>query len=356
MRILFIHNYYQQRGGEDVVFEEEVKLLREHGHVVETVEFTNNSFNQSRTGNIIGAIYSLYNSESAQMVGCAIDGFKPDIVHIHNLFYTASPSVIAAAKHRGIPVVMTLHNYRLVCNSGLLSREEEVPCERCLTKIIPLDGILHACFRKSHTQSIQLTAITSLHKLTGIWRSVDRFIVLTEFAREKFLESSLNLKPEQVVVKPNYVDGLDFVPFEKRQNFFLYLGRLHFEKGINSFIEAAYLHNQPVEIIGDGPLRSIVEKASQELPHVTYHGSLPRQKAIEHLKKCRAIVIPSIWYEGLPTTILEAFATGTPVLCSDQSNLNKIVKNHKTGALFKAGNAKSIAETLKNIKIGTLKI
>ena len=349
MRILFVHNYYQQRGGEDGVFEQEVRMLREHGFMVETVEFTNDGFDESIFGNLLGAIRSLYNNQSIARIEQAIDKFRPNVVHIHNLFYTASPSVIKAAKNRGIPVVMTLHNYRLVCNSGMLSREEQVPCERCLAKTVPLDGIRFGCFRNSRPQSAQLTAITSLHKLTGIWRSVDKFIVLTDFARKKILQSSLHLKPEQVVVKPNYIEDLGFSDQTFRQNVFVYIGRLHYEKGIQSLIEASYLHHLPLEIIGDGPLRPLVEKAARELPHVIYNGFLPRNEGLERMKQCRAIIVPSIWYEGLPTTILEAFTTGTPVLCSDQGNLNTIVQAGITGLLFKTGDPISIASTMMSL-------
>lgn len=343
MRILFVHNYYQQRGGEDAVFEQEVSLLRENGYIVETVEFTNAGFDGSFMGNLLGAAKSLYNHESARRVEQAIDAFQPDVVHIHNLFYAASPSVIRAAKQRGIPVVMTLHNYRLVCNSGMLSRADQVPCERCLTKTLPLAGIRHSCFRGSRAQSIQLTAITSLHKLTGIWKSVDRFIVLTDFAREKFLQSSLQLRPEQIVVKPNSIDELDYADPTERNDRFLYIGRLSFEKGIRVLIEAARVGKFPIDIVGDGPFRPLVEQAAAELPNITYIGKLPHDQGIERLKKCKAMILPSIWYEGLPTTILEAFATGTPVICSDQGNLNSIVTDGKTGHLFETGSATSLA-------------
>lgn len=346
MRILFVHNYYQQRGGEDGVFQQEVSSLRENGHAVETVEFTNERFDGSLIGNLLGAVKSLYNSQSARRVEQAIDTFQPDIVHIHNLFYEASPSVIRAAKRRGIPVVMTLHNYRLVCNSGMLSRAEQVPCERCLTKTIPLAGVRYGCFRDSRIQSTQLTAITSLHKLTGLWRSVDRYIVLTEFARKKILESSLNLRPEQVVVKPNAVPDLGYSGPEQREDFFLYIGRLSFEKGIKVLLEAAKSQTFELVIAGDGPFREEVEQVANQYTNVTYVGKLDRQAGIDMMKRAKAILVPSIWYEGLPTTILEAFSTGTPIICSDQENLEEIIGSDETGLFFKTGNSTSLVNTI----------
>ena len=126
-------------------------------------------------------------------------------MHIHNLFYTASPAVIRAAKGRGIPVVMTLHNFRLVCLNGLLMRDGKVPCEDCLTKPFLLAGIRHTCFQKSRIKSAQLSLTLALTNLTGTWRTVDRFVVMTEFVRRKFLASSLGLRPNQIIIKPNAV-------------------------------------------------------------------------------------------------------------------------------------------------------
>ncbi|WP_077919134.1 glycosyltransferase [Spirosoma sp. 209] len=352
MRILFIHNYYQQRGGEDIIFEQEVAMLREAGSIVETVEFTNDGFDGSLLGTVTGAALSLYSSQSARRVEQAIDRFKPDVVHIHNLFYTATPSVIQAVKRRNIPVVMTLHNYRLVCASGMLMREGEVPCERCLTKTIPLDGIRFGCFRDSRLQSTQLTAITSLHKLTGVWRVVDRFIVLTEFARAKMLQSSLQLRPDQVVVKPNAVPDLGYADPAQREDYFLYIGRLSPEKGIQTLLAAFGATSQRLKILGDGPLKADVEKAVQQHPAIQFLGHQPRAAVVEQLKKCRALVVPSIWYEGLPTVILEAFATGTPIIYADQANLRSIVGNY--GTSFAPGDATRLGHVINDVSSAKL--
>ncbi|GAB4017697.1 hypothetical protein GCM10028808_49850 [Spirosoma migulaei] len=239
MRVLLIHNFYQQAGGEDTVFQQEAAMLRENGVDVETLTFTNENFEGTFLNKFGSATRSLYNTDSGNRAGQVIDRFRPDVVHIHNLFYTATAAVIRAAKQRSVPVVMTLHNYRLVCISGLLMREGKIPCETCLTQLVPLAGIRHACFRHSHLQSAQLSLITMLHKLTGIWRRVDRFVVLTEFARQKILTSSLALSPTQVVVKPNFVPDAGYAEPGQRQDQFLFIGRLSPEKGIRVLLEAA---------------------------------------------------------------------------------------------------------------------
>ena len=347
MRVLLIHNFYQQPGGEDAVFIRETSLLRENGVEVETLTFTNDSFEGSLFSTLGAATRTLYNRQSVQRVREAIDRFRPDIVHVHNLFYTASPAVIRAAKRRGVPVVMTLHNFRLVCVNGLLMREGKVPCETCLTQAIPLAGIRHACFRGSVLQSAQLSLTTTLAKLAGTWRSVDRFVVMTDFVRQKFLASSLGLAPEQMVVKPNFVPDTGYADPEQRQGFYLFIGRLSPEKGIDVLLDAARQAPFPLKILGDGPLAPMVIQAAAELPHVTYAGWLGRDDVLEQLKTCRALVVPSVWYEGLPTVMLEAFATGTPIICSDQQNLNQIVRDGQTGLLFKTGNGTDLSRVLR---------
>lgn len=325
MRILLIHNYYQQAGGEDAVFTQEVNLLREQGFPVETLTFTNESFDGSFWGNLRSASMALYNTESARRLEEVIKQFRPDVVHLHNLFYTASASVIRVAKQHGLPVVMTLHNYRLVCVSGLLMRAGKVPCETCLTQTVALAGIRHACFRDSHLQSAQLSLTTLLHKLTGIWRSVDRFVVLTDFARQKFLASSLRPTPDQVVVKANFVPDPGYADPIQRHDHYLFVGRLSPEKGIKVLIKAARTNQLPLQIIGTGPLEAEVIQLAAECPHVTFLGWQNREEVLQAMKTCRALVFPSLWYEGLPTVLLEAFATGTPIICSDGKNLHDIV-------------------------------
>ncbi|GAB3032316.1 glycosyltransferase family 4 protein [Spirosoma pulveris] len=350
MRVLLIHNYYQQRGGEDVIFEQEVDLLRENGISVETLIFTNDQFDGTMLGNTRSAIQSFFNRQSAKRLDLAIRQFSPDVVHIHNLFYTASAAVIWAAKKRNIPVVMTLHNYRLVCINGLLMREGKIPCEQCLTKLVALPGVRNACFRNSKAQSAHLSAITLLHKLTGLWQRVDRFVVVTDFARQKIHLSSLLLRPDQLSVKPNFVADAGYVNPQDRDDFFLYIGRLTFEKGIGVLLNAAETDGFSIDIIGDGPLVSDVIQASEHTSTIRYRGQQPRSVVLEALKRCRALLVPSLWYEGLPTVILEAFATGTPIICSDQQNLNEIVKDNHTGLLFRTGDSGDLCRVIRNFR------
>ncbi|GAA4459083.1 glycosyltransferase [Nibrella saemangeumensis] len=349
MRVLFIHNYYQNSGGEDVVFEQEVAMLREYGITVECLLFNNNGFDKGTIINKLKIGYTtIYNVQSIKILKDVLENFKPNIVHIHNLFYTASPAIIKTIKDCGIPVVMTLHNYRLVCSSGMLMRSGEIPCEKCTNKILPFDGIRNKCFRESRLQTAQLTATVAIHKLIGTWKRIDKFIVLTNFAREKILNSSLRLLPSQIVVKPNAVPDYGYNEQNSRENFFLYVGRLSQEKGIRTLIQAAKEYNFTIKIIGDGPLRLDVENAVLNNNNIKYLGQQPKEVVVNELKKSSAVIVPSICYEGLPTIILEAFSTGTVVIHSDSPNLNLIV--NESGYKFKTNDSQSLIEKVKEVQ------
>lgn len=349
MRILQIHNTYKQAGGEDATVKYEQELLRQHGHIVELLAFDNDSIGQSISSKLQLAYLTIYNRSSIEKVRYAIDAFKPDVVHVHNLFYVASPAILKAVRDKGVPVIMTLHNYRLLCAGAYLMREGAIPCETCVSHTIPLAGIKHGCHRNSRLQTAQLTITTSWHKLIGTWQYVDRYIALTNFARNRFLNSSLQLQSEQIVVKPNAIADMGYADPTERGNNYLFVGRLTTEKGVDTLLESAKRYDYPLTIIGDGPLRETVKTAAALSPTIHYLGPCSREVIAEQLQRCKALIVPSLWYEGLPTTILEAYSTGTPVLCSDQLNLNQIVKHGKTGLLFPVGNGQKLAELISRI-------
>jgi Glycosyl transferase 4-like domain len=181
MRILFIHNRYRQEGGEDIALDLEVRLLQQKGHVVSTLLFDNEGM-EGFVKKIGRGVQALYNRRSARVVERTIREFRPELVHVHNLFFTASPSVIRVAARHGLPVVLTLHNYRLICANALLLRDNQ-PCNLCVQKVFPLDGIRYKCYRGSAIETGLVTAVTGLHKILRTWQhKVDAYITLTGFA------------------------------------------------------------------------------------------------------------------------------------------------------------------------------
>ncbi|MDN5201637.1 glycosyltransferase family 4 protein [Fulvivirgaceae bacterium BMA10] len=347
MRVLLVHNKYQYLGGEDKVFSEEADLLKRNDHVVDQLIFDNNELN-STLKKVKAGLQMAYNKSSGLILENRIKSFKPDIIHVHNIFYLVSPSILYVAKKYSIPVVVTLHNYRLICSGALLLRNAST-CEICIGKILPFSGIKYKCHRNSTLQTTQLTLVTSMHKLLGTWkRKVDTFVTMTEFTKRKFVESSLKLDPNKIVVKPNSVDDLGYSDPNDRENYFLFVGRLSKEKGIDILLKATEVGNFKLEIIGDGPMEDDVRKYINSNSNIVYHGYQDRDFIKQKLKSSLALVFPSISYEGLPITILEAFSTGTPVISSDIGNINQIVENQINGIHFRTSDFKDLGQKIGN--------
>ncbi|SDK33690.1 Glycosyltransferase involved in cell wall bisynthesis [Catalinimonas alkaloidigena] len=332
MRVLFIHNFYQIAGGEDTVFRAEKALLEERGHAVEALLFDNDAI-QSTKDKLLTGLRGLYNPVSATLLRQKIQAFRPDLIHIHNFFPLASPSVFYEADRQGVPVVLTLHNYRLLCPSAFLYHDGQI-YEANVHCIFPIDGIRKGVYRDSRMQTANLGIITGMHKLLGTFRKkVSRFIALTEFGKQKFLDSSLHLSPEQIAVKPNFTEDLG-LGYEEREPYFLFVGRLSEEKGIDNLLQAFRAAPFPLKIIGDGPLRSKVEAVAAENPQLEYLGFQEKSQVIEAMKQCTALLFPSLWYETMGMTILEAFSTGTPAIASRIGGPADIVVNEYNGLHF----------------------
>jgi glycosyltransferase involved in cell wall biosynthesis len=347
MKILFIHNVYQQAGGEDVVVKQEIELLRKNGHEVESVYFTN-AHKESITAKLKFAFSALYNGDSYKKLLQVIEEFKPDIAHVHNFFFQASPSIFFALKKARVPVVFTLHNFRLVCANALLLRDN-APCELCVKKVAPIDGIKYKCYHNSRVDSTFVTGVSTLHKMLGTWQhKVDRYITLTNFSKGKFVNSSLNLQQESISVKPNFVfdhgTGL-----EKREDFFLYVGRISTEKGIEVVLKS--FANTPeckLVIIGDGPIKPMLEQRYKDAKNIVFLGAKEKKDVLDFMKRCKAVVVPSLCYESaLPLTIIEAFSTGTPVVASRLGSIADSILENYNGFLFKAGDADDLRKVIQ---------
>ncbi len=344
MRVLFIHNQYLQKGGEDVTASLEAEILKQKGHQVRMIFFQN--VRPSGIHKITGAAKAIYNSSSYRHVSEEIELFKPDVIHIHNLFFQASPSVLFAAYRNKIPVVFTLQNYRLICCNALLLRDGK-PCELCVQKTFPLYGIKYKCYHNSITQSTMVTAISASHKIIGTWRhKVSRFILPSNFGKSRFVNSSLNVPEEKLMVKPNFIPDPGKSTAE-REDFFLFAGRLAREKGIHIAAEAfSQIPGQRLVVIGDGPERLSVESKFSHCPNIILKGSLEREEVMWYMKRCKALIFPSTWYEGLPFVVLEALANGTPVIISALGSMLEMVENGYNGFHFEPGNANDLQEKI----------
>lgn len=342
MRILLVHNYYQQPGGEDVVFANEQALLRSYGHEVLTYQADNHELKQIPA--MQAAIETIWSAPTYRKFVQILQQTQPDVVHFHNTFMRISPAAYYACHHLNLPVVQTLHNYRLLCPAATFYRDGQL-CEACLHHKVPLAAIRHACYRQSRSQSAIVAAMLATHTLLNTWHSqVDRYIALTHFAREKFIEGGL--PADKLVVKPNFIDP---DPGERttRGHYALFVGRLTEEKGIRLLVEAGSAWGGiPVKIVGDGPLlpEMVAKAQSQSHQTIEFLGRQDRENTLALMKEAAFLIFPSVWYEGLPMTIIEAYACGLPVLAANRGAMTDIVKDGITGRHFEADNRYDLAQ------------
>ncbi|BDG26762.1 hypothetical protein TthSNM66_13980 [Thermus thermophilus] len=286
-----------------------------------------------------GAV-TLWNQEAHRRVREALRAHRPDLVHVHNTFPLASPAVVHAAKAEGVPVVMTLRNYRLLCVNALFFREGRV-CEDCLGRL-PWRGVVHGCYRDSRLASLGVASMLALHRALGTWNLVDRFIALTEFARRKFVEGGL--PAEKIVVKPNFVHP-DPGPGEGRGGYALFVGRLSPEKGVGTLLRAWGLlgGRVPLKVVGDGPLADEVQEAARRLPGVEWLGRKSPEEVYALMGEAAFLVFPSEWYETFGRVAIEAFAKGTPVVASRIGAVGEVTEDGRTGLHFRPGDPEDLA-------------
>ncbi len=344
MRILTVHNKYKFRGGEDAAREDEDRLLTERGHEIKSYINDNKEVNQSNL--ISTGIKTIWSGESYRRVREILRRQRFDVLNCHNTFPLISPSVYYAAKAEKIPVVQTLHNYRLLCPNAQLFRDAAV-CENCVGKTFAYPGIVHSCYRDSRAGSAAVAAMLLVHRLIKTYHAkIDVFVALTDFARDKYIEGGL--PADKIVVKPNFV-----YPDPKAGagdgDYAIYVGRLSSEKGISTLLEAwrkigAQL---PLKIVGDGPLRETVEQAANENSGIEYLGAKATREVYDLIGRANALIFPSEWYEGLPKVIVEAFAKGTPVIASDIGSMKTLIAHERTGLHFAPKAADDLAAKIE---------
>ncbi|MGH7179466.1 MAG: glycosyltransferase [Tepidisphaeraceae bacterium] len=351
MKVLVAHNFYQQPGGEDQVFRDEVAMLRDRGN--EVVEYTVHNDALAGLGKIELARKTIWNQQTYEQLSEVVRREKPAIAHFHNTFPLMSPSAYYAAREGGARVVQTLHNFRLMCPSATLYRDGHV-CEDCVGRRFAWPAIAHACYRGSRSASAVTAVMLRQHRARGTWHdAVDVYIALTQFARDKMIQGGL--PREKIVVKPNFVSP-DPGEGTGGGRFVLFVGRLTEEKGIDTLLrawESATPQGLMLRIAGDGPLRGRVEQASHRLRSIEYLGRRPSAEVYAILAHAEALLFPSVWYEGLPRTIIEAFSKGTPVVASKLGSMAELVTDGRNGLLVEPGHVAAWARALGELSCRT---
>lgn len=350
MPVLLVHNRYQNRGGEDIVFEAERALLERKGHRVEVYERHNDEIREfGLTERILLAGRTVRAKDSALALREILRTRRPEVAVFYNTFPLISPAVFSECVEAKVPAIQVLPNYRLICPGAQHLRSGRV-CERCVGKSVPWPGVVHGCYRKSRSASAVVAAMLTYHRLTGTWKHrVDTYIVLTEFMREKMVAGGL--PAEKIVVKPNFLDP-DPGPRSTESDYALFVGRLSREKGIQTLLNAwESLTDIPLKIVGDGPLKPIVEQtlADRTGSPIELLGWLDRDEVLDRLRKARFLVVPSEWYEGFPLTMVEALACGVPIVGSRIGGVGEIVADGTSGLLFEPGNVADLIEKVKSM-------
>ncbi len=347
MHVLLIHNRYQQPGGEDAVFENEKALLEAHGHTIECYQRSNDELaGLGPTGRLRAAAATLWSRRSYQDLIAVIERFRPAVAHFTNTFPLVSPSAYYACHRRGVAVVQTVQNYRLVCPSGVLLRDGAI-CEDCVGRSFAWPGIRHRCYRNSAAQSATVAAMLWSHRQLKTWsRRVDLYVSATEFSRAKLAEGGI--PADRIRVKPNFLNRDPGADGRAAQgDYALFVGRLAPVKGLRTLLDAwRGLPDIPLHIAGGGPMLESLsrEVESEEMRHVRLLGYLPNSDIPDLMRNARFLVFPSEWYEGFPVTIVEAFACGLPVLASRLGGMAEVVDEGATGRHFVPGNADDLRE------------
>src|SRR6478736_1738941 len=290
MKILMLHNRYLVPGGEDQCSAAEAALLRDHGHEVEFLEEDNRRVEQ--LGKARTALRTVWSRESYQRVHEKLRTGSFDILHVQNFFPLWSPSVYYAASRNRVPIVQTLHNYRLMCVNSLFFRDQHI-CQECLGRFLPWHGVVHACYRNSRAASAVVAGMVGAHKLAGTWRKrVAAYIAVSEFARDLYVAGGL--PDEKIVVKPNFIHP-NPSPGNGGGGYALYVGRLSHEKGIATMLNAWKGSHEaiPLKIVGEGPLAETVSAAARECKNVEYLGSQPLPQVLDLMRIAEFLVVPS---------------------------------------------------------------
>lgn len=347
-KVLIVHNYYQLPGGEDTVVENEKNMLLENGHDV--VLYTRHN-DEIKSKGILGKLMlpfdTIFSFKTYREVKKKIKEESINIVHVHNTLPLVSPSVYYSAKHCKVPVIQTIHNFRLLCPAATFTRDNKI-CEECIEKSL-ICSIKNKCYRGSLIQSVLSAFTLSFHRLIGTYNKIDNYIVLTEFNKSKLMNL---VSEDKISIKPNFVKRSNEIVENNNKEYFLFLGRIDELKGVRILVEAwKEINSSKLLIVGKGPLENKINKyiKDNDIKNIELLGFKQKDKVIELINGAKALIVPSKWYEGFPMTIVESLSLGTPVIASDIGNLSTIINDEQNGLLFKYDDKESLIRRVKEI-------
>jgi glycosyltransferase involved in cell wall biosynthesis len=341
MRILVLHSRYLSGpvSGENRVVDDEADLLRRRGHEVTVWD---PSVEETATGNLMRAgAEAIWSRRASAQVRHLIQDGRPDIVHCHNMFPALSPAVLRTAQGEGATTVITLHNFRMLCLPATLLRDGR-PCEDCVGRV-PWPGVIHSCYRGSAPASAAIATSLVLHRRLKTFENVDLYLAVSEFVKDKHVEAGWDA--DRIRVKTNFT-----WPSPVRRGpgeYFLYLGRLSEEKGIPTLIRAWANIDEKLLVVGSGPQAAALKRTAPS--NIEFRDAIPPSEVIDVLARARAVLVPSVCYEGTPRVILEAYSAGVPVLASNIGGLGEVVHDDVSGVLLAPGDSRSWQEGITRL-------
>jgi glycosyltransferase involved in cell wall biosynthesis len=345
LRILFAHNRYLFRGGEDESRDQEISMLRSRGH--EVIEYLVDNHNISNANIVSIGVRSIWNGDQFKKMKHLLREARADILKVDNYFPLLSPSIFDAAKSAGVPSILSVRNYRLICPSANLFREGRI-CKDCVSSKLAVSGIVHRCYRRSYLQSTSVALSTAYASARGTWsRSVDHYIAISETVKKLLVEGGFPVN--KISVKPNTVS--DTGAGDGAGNYAIFVGRLTEEKGIMTLLSAwRKLGSRiPLKIIGTGPLENVVEKAASEMPAIEFLRQKSLADVCDYVGKASMLIFSSEWLEPFGRAVVEAFSKGTPVVAADTEPMRDMIDHEHTGLLYKAGDSIDLAAKVASL-------
>ena len=349
MKILLIHNFYQQFGGEDAVALADQQLLQRHGDEVLFYTRHNDEIRAYKFSNKLAffpqTIYSLHTKKEITTV---VTKFSPDVAFVHNVFPLISPSVYHVLRRLSVPTVQVAHDFRPFCPNGWFYTQGRI-CERCRSGNY-LHGLRDRCYKNSYALTALYSLSCGLNRLARVTDKVNAFICLTEFYKRKLLEAGI---PERkLFIRPTFIDVSSIQPATdvNTGHHALYLGRLSPEKGIWTVVRAfEHLPKVPLVIAGTGPLEREISAyvTAKGLGNIRLVGFKSGEEKWQLLKSALFVIVPSECYENFPVVVLEAYTAGKPVVASDLGGLPFIVDNGRSGLLFQRGNIEDLVGKIR---------
>ena len=359
MKILMVNKFLYSRGGCETYMLKLAEELKAKGHQVEFFGMydekntvgntagqytTNMDFHSKGLARLLYPFKIIYSTEAARKIGKVLDDFKPDIVHMNNINFQLTPSIIYAIKKRNIPLVQTVHDYQMICPNHLLYSFNEVkPCERCINGS-KMNCLKYSCIHDSKIKSLLGVIEAKLYTMLKTYKKVDLYVCPSKFLENKLLSAS-DVYAGKTFAIHNFIEKKS-VPqrLESEKPYIAFASRLSKEKGVELLAQAAkLLPNYSFAVAGNGP----DDECLKNIPNVTMKGFLSGDELNSFVANARVMILPSVWYENCPLNILETHSFGVPVITMNSGGMAELVEDGKTGVLVNEPTAEAIAAAIK---------